>query len=366
MRRYKEYLEGIWYDPKHVAGFSGPKALYEAVKDKPISKLQVQQWLQNQDPYSVRRQVRRKFKKSKITVPGVNYMWDTDLADVSNLQKYNDGYRFLLIVIDDFSRYAFVVPVTDKKAQTIVDAFKNIFKERMPLIIRSDRGKEYMNKLFQDLCKKHNITHIGSLSDHKAAFAESFIGKLKMIMYRYFESKLTYRYVEVLPGLIKSYNNRVHSALYGLAPSDVNEDTQHLIWKRMPSKAKGPKEKYKFKVGDKVRISYHKKPFRRGYEQKWTEEIFVVSHRYRRGNIPVYKVVDYDDDPLEGSLYGYELQKVEKDENSVWKIEKILKKRKVKGQTQVLVRWLGWPTKFDSWIDEKFVPPVPTKSINTQ
>lgn len=356
MSTYQEYLTKIWYDAKHPAGFAGPEALYKVIQKEnkfKIGKHRIKRWLQNQDSYSVRRQLRRKLKSQKILVNGVNYMWDTDLADVSNLKSDNEGYIFLLVIIDAFSRKAWVTPLKDKKASSVIKAFKPIIEKEKPVIIRSDRGSEFKNKFFAKFCKENSIVHVGSLSNSKASFAESFIGKFKKIMYTYFESKLTYKYLDVLQDFVNAYNKRPHSSLYGMSPNEINEDTQYIIWQRMyakPNKKKHKRIKYKYKIGQKVRLTYLKRPFDRGYEQKWTEEFFIVSHRYLRNGIPVYKVTDYSSEPIVGTFYTAELQAIDKDDQSLYKIEKILKRRTVKGQKQILVHWLGWPSKHDSWL----------------
>ena len=102
-----------------------------------------------------------------------------------------------------------------------------------------------------------------------------------------------------------------------------------------------------------MRISHDRKPFQRDYQQKWTEEIFKVRRHYDRDKIPVDQLKNFGDEEVAGTFYQPELQKVNKDKDTVWKIEKILKKRKWGGVQQALVRWLGWPKKFDSWIDVK-------------
>ena len=97
---FKDYLSSIWYNPRHKAGFVGVKALQDIVREEGKHKIGNQilkQWLQNQDAYSVRRQIHSKSKKPKTGIDRVDYMWDTDLADVSNLKEYNDGIQFLLI-----------------------------------------------------------------------------------------------------------------------------------------------------------------------------------------------------------------------------------------------------------------------------
>ena len=352
-KKQENFLRKIWYDPKHVLGFTGPKRLYEGIKGKfkNISLSQVTDWLQNQDPYSVRRQVRHKTPNIKTPLVGVDYMWDADLADVSNIKDYNNDTTFLLVVVDHFSRYAWVQPLKNKKATTVLEAFKKIFAERKPTIVRSDHGKEFLNHLFQKHCKSIGVTHIASHSAHKAAFAESFIGKLKNILYRYLHANQTFTFIDVLPKLIKSYNGRKHSGLHGFAPKEVNKDTQNIIFFRRDHEPLKKKRPHKFKKGDQVRLSYKVREFRRGWQQKWTEEIFIVSHRYYRGSVPVYKVQDITGEQIEGAFYAQELQRVHKSKETKWKIEEVLKVKKVKGKKLALVRWLGWPKKFDSWID---------------
>lgn len=96
-----------------------------------------------------------------------------------------------------------------------------------------------------------------------------------------------------------------------------------------------------------MRISHLRRQFQRDYDQTFTEEIFIVSHRFVSQGIPIYKLKDMMNEPIQGSFYASELQK-----ETQWRIEKIIRKRKVGGKPEVLVRWLGWPKKFDSWIPE--------------
>lgn len=109
---------------------------------------------------------------------------------------------------------------------------------------------------------------------------------------------------------------------------------------------------FKFKIEDNVRISQLKHAFQRDYQQKWTGEFFKVSTRYKRGGIPVYNVKDLDDDPVEGTFYESELQKVTKTGAVLYRIEKVLKKRRRGNIKEAFVKWEGWPRKFNSWIPE--------------
>ena len=110
------------------------------------------------------------------------------------------------------------------------------------------------------------------------------------------------------------------------------------------------KKTFGLKVGDKVRISHLKYTFQRDYQQKWTEEYFVIAHRLRKGSHNMYRLKDTTDEDIDGLFYEIELQKIEKDENSVVRVEKVLKRRRRRGQDELFIKWSGWPKKFNSWI----------------
>ena len=151
-----------------------------------------------------------------------------------------------------------------------------------------------------------------------------------------------------------------------MTPHEANQKNNYQVWKnqyapKLNSKAKKIKSKnkgqthrlqYKFKLGDKVKISYNMKQFDREYSEKWSGEIFTVVDRKRNQNIPMYKLKDYNNEVIESHFYEPELQLAYMDSNIVCKIEEILKRRKRHGVPEVLVKWKGWPVKFNSWIPE--------------
>ncbi len=111
------------------------------------------------------------------------------------------------------------------------------------------------------------------------------------------------------------------------------------------------KRKFKFDIGDYVRISYLKEPFRRAYQQQYTTEIFKVKRRYLKQGIPVYKLTDWNDEEIKGIFYGPELNRVDKDADSLFYIDKVLKRRQRGGTRQLYVSWEGYPASMNSWID---------------
>ena len=104
-------LSDLFYDPS--VGYTGVQALYKAAKKKKKSiKLDdVRKWLRKQNTYTLHKPIRRKFRRLQTVVGGIDYQWQGDLADVSSMSKYNDGYRYLFCLIDVFSKYAWVVPI---------------------------------------------------------------------------------------------------------------------------------------------------------------------------------------------------------------------------------------------------------------
>ena len=172
--------------------------------------------------------------------------------------------------------------------------------------------------------------------------------------------KQTHRYVDVLPDLVSNYNNRPHRSLRNRTPASVGPN-EPLLWKFMyidNLKPKSEKTKhvkatlqhYKYKVGDHVRITHLKHPFQRDYNEKWTEEVFVIRNRQQREGIPIYKLKDWNGEEINGTFYQPELQKVNKSNDNLWRIEKVLKKRNKGGKTELFVKWYGWPMKFNSWV----------------
>lgn len=148
-----EYLNKIYSDPSHATSFSGSEKLYRTVKEEgkyKIGRNKIKNFLQNQEEYSLQRDLKRKRKRRKIVVSGIDSQWAVDLADVQNLKEYNDGIKYFLVVIDVFSKFLFIETLKDKKASTVVRGLVKILdKGRQPETIFSDKGGEINNQLMK-------------------------------------------------------------------------------------------------------------------------------------------------------------------------------------------------------------------------
>ena len=275
-----------------------------------------------------------------------------DIADLSSLAKYNDKYKYLLNVIDIFSRYAWSVPLKNKTGKSITSALKSLFRNRKPITIQSDKGTEFVNATVQQYLKRRGVSfHTTHNPDIKGAVIERFNKTLKSRMYKYFTKNNTYRYLDAIGKLLTGYNNSVHSTL-GMPPSKVNPSNIYSVWKRMNSLwTRIPKGNVKYKVGDLVRITKEKVKFAKGYEQNFSTEIFQVVKVIRRVPQPVYELSDLQGRPIEGRFYNYELVKVVVSPDTEFQINKIVRTRKKDGIKQHLVQWKGYDKTFNSWIN---------------
>ena len=351
-KKKDKYLTEIYYDPKRTGGFGGFERLYQNVKKDgkyDISRNYLKNWLMKQDTYTLHKSARRHFKRNRVIVGGIDELWQMDLADMQTMAKENDGYRYLLVCIDVFSKFLWVIPLKNKMGPSLVEAFKEIMESgRKPQKIQTDQGTEFFNKHFKTLMKEEDIQLYNTYNETKASIVERVIRTLKTRMWRYFTSKQTRRYIDVLSDLVDSYNHSKHRSIQK-KPANVTHNNEEEVWHTLYKKPENKKNiKYKFEVGDQVRISKMKRTFAKGYLPNFSKEIFTVSQQIPR-HPPVYKLKDYDQEELDGTFYNEELQKVIK-EDDVYEIEKIVKRRGKGKNAEVLVKWLGYPTKFNSWI----------------
>ena len=138
-----------YYNVREPGSYGGVNALHRLMraKGKRFTQKQVIDWLTEQEAYSLHKPVRRRFARRKIFSRGIDYLWQADLVDMIHLADHNDGFRYLLTVIDVFSKYAFVVALKKKDSRSVVDAFDKIVKEekRKPSKLQTDKGKKFVN-----------------------------------------------------------------------------------------------------------------------------------------------------------------------------------------------------------------------------
>ena len=212
-------LGKVYYDPKHADGFGSVAKLVKASKNY---KRDVEELLSGQDTYTLHKPVRKRFPRNPYTVTNIDNSWEMDLADVSSLLKYNVKYKYLLNVIEIFSRYACSVPLKNKTAISITAALKLLFQNRKPISIQSDKGTEFVNATVQQYLKRQGVSFHTTHNPHiKGAIVERFQRSLKSRMYKFFTKNSTYRYLDVINKHLVGYNSSVNSTI-GMPPSKVS------------------------------------------------------------------------------------------------------------------------------------------------
>ena len=333
-------------DPLKAGSLGGITRFAKANK---ISIRRARDVLQRDLGYSLHKPRRRRFPTLPVMVYGIDEQWTADLIEVINIAKYNRGYRYLLTVVDVFSKHAWVQPVKTKTGKAVTEAMAKILKGgRKPIQLQTDDGKEFYNKTFQELMKQKDIHHFSTSGDTKASVVERFNRTLKQRMYRYFTVKNTLNFVPVLQDLVRGYNRSYHRSIKR-APDQVTQANSEEVWEILYGK-KGKFKKPQFKVRDRVRLNKKFRVFKKGYLPGWTEEVFVI-RSVKRGKVPTYKVEEWDGDLVKGTFYEQDLQKVNVEDDDLFRIEKIVKRK----GNKVLVRWKGWPVKYDSWLEKKDV-----------
>ena len=158
----------------------------------------------------------RNFEKRKVYSAFKDSIWAADLTDMQLLTRYNKGIRFLLCVIDIFSKYAWVVPLKDKKGISIVKAFQIILKQsnsRKPNKIWVDKGSEFYNASFKKWLQDNDIVMYSTHNEGKSVVAERFIRTLKSKIYKYITSISKNVYIDKLDNIVDEYNNTYHTTI---------------------------------------------------------------------------------------------------------------------------------------------------------
>ena len=318
-----------------------------------VSYDRIKRYLSSRDAYTLHKQRRIHFPRRRTYSKGIGDLYQADLVDMTNVSRYNDSFKYLLTCVDVFSKKAWVVPLLSKSARHVTEAFEKILESGEKCnMLQTDKGSEFLNGTFQNMLKRHDIHFYTSENeDIKAAVVERFNRTLKTKMYRYFTFKNTWRYIDVLQELVDSYNGTYHRSI-GMSPDEVSADNESLVRSRLyPPKSTAKKPRWRYRTGDVVRISRRKLPFAKGYTDNWTRELFKISSRLPTVP-PTYALEDVSGESIKGKFYEPELQRVTQSPDQHFAIDKILKTRRgADGKVSYYVSWIGYPSKFNSWVD---------------
>ena len=233
---------------------------------------------------------KKNYATNKTDVYHIDDIWSLDILDLKDYgPKNNRTYRYVLIIIDNFSKFGWTIPLKNKNAQTIKDSFENILisSKRSPNLIETDRGKKFYNNIFQDFLNKNNIRLYSRNSSYGAVFAGRFNRTIRDLLKKVVFENGDGDWIDVLPTTTKQYNNRIHSSTK-LTPIQASLKTNEgFVYKNLLDKRK--KVKPKFQINDLVRTADLKKIFSKRDTTNWSYKLYKITEIIE-DTIPSYKI----------------------------------------------------------------------------
>lgn len=306
----KNRISSIYHDPKHPGSFGSIDRLKRSLnKNEFISRKRISDTLKKDNTYARHKRVKHKFQRRKVVVPGMNYLWQSDLIILDKISKQNSNYSAILTTIDVFSKYAFATAIKNKTAETVSSSLDTLFSSVnvIPKYLQTDFGGEFVNKKVSKVLNKYNVTLYHNESPFKACVVERFNRSLMTRLSKYMHSRNTKRYVNVLQDVVTSYNNTIHSSTK-YKPIDVTKENEMNVfinlyktiydtkWSQTPA----------FREGQYVHIKIIKEKFDKGYSPTFSSDTFQIIEVVNSKPL-TYKVVRSDGLEVRGIFYKEEL-----------------------------------------------------------
>ena len=233
---------------------------------------------------------KKNYITNKTNVYYIDDIWSLDILDLKDYgPKNNRGYRYVLVIMDNFSNYGWTKPLKNKNGQTIRDSFENILinSKRKPNLIESDRGKEFYNNIFQDFLNKNNIKLYSRNSSYGAVFAEKFNRTIRDLLKKIVFENGDANWIDVLPTITKQYNNRIHSSTKLTPIQGSVKKNESFVYKNLLDKRKKIKPQYE--IGDLIRTADLRKMFSKGDTTNWSYKLYKITEIINDTN-PSYKI----------------------------------------------------------------------------
>ena len=232
------------------------------------------------------------YATNKIVYNHIDEIWSADLADFSDYKTSNNkGYRYIFIVIDNFSKYLWAIPLKNKYSQIITNEFSNILtiSKRKPLKIESYRGTEFYNSIFQNFLSSKNIHHYSRYTDKGPSIAERVIRTVRNLLKKPVLEKGKADWLSELQSVINQYSNKIHSSTKMTPTQASKKSDQKLVYNNL----KDDREvlKPKFILGQLVRTADIKRVFSKGDSTNWSYKLYTITEVIR-DTIPSYRI-DY-------------------------------------------------------------------------
>lgn len=288
---------------------------------------------------------RKNFKRRRTVIKGLNDLFQADLVEMIPYASVNKGYRYILMVLNAFSKMLWVKPVKRKTGEDVTKAMKQILLEAKvaPKNLHTDEGKEFFNKYFKQLMARNKINHYTTFSSPKASLVERCNRTIKNMLWKEFSLQGNYKWLSILDKIVDKYNKTKHTTT-GFKPISVSKLNEKKILETVYNRPEPVNvKKAKFAIDDPVRISKYRSVFKKSYTPNWSTEVFKV-RKILPTSPRMYSLVDEQGNNIKGGFYETELQKVKYPD--VYLVEKVLKRR----GNMIFVKWLGMDKVHNSWI----------------
>ena len=367
MAKNIEFLREKYNEPGHALAYSSPHVIFEYLRSigKKISLDKIKYVLSEFDSHTLH----KTFRKPKFFNPYFIYrrrqQIQADLIDIKHLADKNDGTNYLFALIDAFSKRAWVYPLKSKKTKEVSEVFLNHLNSNIDnnifQVFLSDAGTEFTGREMQKVLEKYSIFFQIGRGYNKTSICERFNKTFQVLLYKYMTQNETERYIDVLPSLLDSYNNRPHRTLRGLSPMEADDKNNEIhirgiLRKKyfdVPSATKRELAQ-SFELGDIVRIkklTTRISSENRAYSQQQKPEYFMIDKIDTRMPRALYHIKSLSlGDHIQGGFYKHELTLVT---GNVYKVEKIIRSKGKGRNKKYFVKWMHFGPEHNSWVDSK-------------
>ena len=287
--------------------------LYTNIKSAPNYSAKIEAFLRQYPLHSINKRItKKKFRRRRVVARFPFDVWMADLIEYPGLKWHNGNYKFVLLVVDVFTKMIYVEPMKRKLGENTAEAMEKILSrvEMPPVMLVTDRGREFYNTNFANVMFSNDIRHFSTptATKFKASVAERAIRTIKTKIERFMQHTNSKNWESILKAFVDNYNHTPHSA-HKMRPVDVTSENRKLVFKRLYPK-KSSVIKCKLKVGDKVRKIREKQEFEKGYTPNWSNEIYEITSVRQKNAVCWYKLADSSGDVLRGIWYYNQLNLV--------------------------------------------------------
>ena len=235
---------------------------------------------------------KKNYPTNNVIYNHIDEVWSIDLADMVDYKiSNNKGFRYIFIVIDNFSKHLWAIPLKNKYSQTITNEFSNIIttSKRKPIKLESDRGSEFCNSVFQNFLKSKNIHHYSRYTDKGSSIAERVIRTIRNLLKKPVFEKGKADWLSELPSVIKQYNNTIHHSIKMTPIQASKKINEKLVFSNLRDDR--VKRQPKYKLGQLVRTADIKKVFSKGDSTNYSYNLYTITEIIHDA-IPSYRI-DY-------------------------------------------------------------------------